>query len=179
MSTRNGDDHDDGRDLDCVRFTMLSEHARIPFRSTLRSVGFDLSSAHTVLVPAKGRKLVFTDLSVALPRGCYGRIAPRSGMAVHHGIDVGAGVVDADYTGNVGVVLFNHGHRDHLVQRGDRIAQLICERVSIPKLRVTNGSFMAPREATDTGRGARGLGRRSRDEGFDTVDSVGGRVHDD
>lgn len=50
-----------------------------------------------------------TDLSLAIPSGTYARVAPRSGLAVKHSIDTGAGVVDEDYRGNIGVVLFNHG----------------------------------------------------------------------
>ena len=65
-----------------------------------------------------------------IPVTCYGRIAPRSGLAWKKHIDVGAGVIDADYRGNVGVVLFNHGEEDLQVKRGDRIAQLILEKIS-------------------------------------------------
>jgi len=60
--------------------------------------------------------------------------APRSGLAAKHFIDVGAGVIDQDYRGNVGVVLFNFGEEDFKVNKGDRIAQLILERIYIPEL---------------------------------------------
>lgn len=63
-----------------------------------------------------------------------GRVAPRSGLAVKHGIDTGAGVIDADYRGNVGVVLFNLGAEDYQVKRGDRVAQLILERIATPDI---------------------------------------------
>ena len=65
-----------------------------------------------VKVPAAGRCVVATDISVAIPDGLYGRIAPRSGLAVKHFIDVGAGVVDPDYRGPLGIVLFNHSTVD-------------------------------------------------------------------
>ena len=65
------------------------------------------------------------------PAGCYGRVAPRSGLAWKKHIDVGAGVIDSDYRGNVGVVLFNHADQDLQVHHGDRIAQLILERIAI------------------------------------------------
>jgi dUTP pyrophosphatase len=64
-----------------------------------------------------------------IPEGSYGRIAPRSGLAVHHSIDVGAGVIDKDFRGNIRVVLFNFGERDFFVKPGDRVAQLILERI--------------------------------------------------
>ena len=73
-----------------------------------------------------------TGISVQFPTGLYAKIAPRSGLALKKFIDVGAGVVDADYRGEVGVVLFNHGDQDFEVKMGDRIAQLILEKISTP-----------------------------------------------
>jgi hypothetical protein len=64
------------------------------------------------VVPARGRAVVKTDLSIAIPPSTYARVAPRSGLAVKHFIDTGAGVVDEDYRGNIGVVLFNHSDVD-------------------------------------------------------------------
>ena len=64
---------------------------------------------------ATGRVLCLTDIQIALPMGCYGRVAARSGLAIKHGIDVGAGVIDADFCGNIGVVLFNHDKVDYKV----------------------------------------------------------------
>lgn len=64
------------------------------------------------VIPAMGKGIVPTDLAIACPPGTYARIAPRSGLAVKHFIDTGAGVVDEDYRGAVGVILFNHGQED-------------------------------------------------------------------
>lgn len=82
-----------------------------------------------------------TDIAIAIPYGFYGRvgiavifiivIAPRSGLAWKSFIDIGAGVIDSDYRGNVGVVTFNHGDKDFQVNKGDRIAQLIIEQISL------------------------------------------------
>jgi deoxyuridine 5'-triphosphate nucleotidohydrolase len=63
-----------------------------------------------------------------------GRIAPRSGLASKHFIDTGAGVIDADYRGQVKVLLFNHSEKDYTIKEGDRIAQLVLERVRVPVL---------------------------------------------
>lgn len=63
-------------------------------------------------IPAHGKSIVPTDISIALPMGTYGRVAPRSGLAVKHFLDVGAGVVDSDYRGPLGVVLFNFSDKD-------------------------------------------------------------------
>lgn len=80
-------------------------------------------------MPARGKVLVDTDISVALPVNTYGRVAPRSGLAAKHSIDTGAGVIDADYRGPLKVLLFNFSDTDFQVAVGERVAQLIVERV--------------------------------------------------
>uniref|UniRef100_A0A183BST3 Deoxyuridine 5'-triphosphate nucleotidohydrolase n=1 Tax=Globodera pallida TaxID=36090 RepID=A0A183BST3_GLOPA len=98
-----------------------------------------------------GKVLVSTGLRVAIPSGHYGRVAPRSGLAVKHSIDVGAGVIDTDYRGELKVLLFNFGETDFQVNEGDRIAQLICERCTRPELTEVGTLEM-------TARGANGFG---------------------
>uniref|UniRef100_A0A7S4IKG9 Deoxyuridine 5'-triphosphate nucleotidohydrolase n=1 Tax=Odontella aurita TaxID=265563 RepID=A0A7S4IKG9_9STRA len=134
-----------------LRVKKLSEHATIPSRGTPLSAGFDLSSAEQVMIPAGGRGIAKTDLAIACPPGTYGRVAPRSGLAVKKGIDVGAGVIDADYRGNVGVVLFNFGKEDFVIEKGDRVAQLILEKVCMHPVEEVE-------ELTETERGAGGFG---------------------
>ena len=114
-------------------------------------IGYDLASAVDIVVPAKGKAIVKTDLAIAIPENTYARIAPRSGLAVKHFIDVGAGVVDYDYRGNVGVVLFNHSDTDFTVQQSDRIAQLILEKISMVPVEEVS-------ELPSTERGAGGFG---------------------
>lgn len=82
-------------------------NATVPTRGSALAAGYDLYSSEDVVIPKRGRKIVQTGIHLAVPVGCYGRVAPRSGLAVKHGIDVGAGVVDADYRGLLGVLLFN------------------------------------------------------------------------
>jgi len=107
--------------------------AIIPTRGSDGSVGYDLYSVVDTVVPCQaGNALVGTGLAVRIPDGCYGRVAPRSGLAVKHCIQVGAGVIDPDYTGEIKVVLFNHGTEDFEIKKGDRIAQLILERCETP-----------------------------------------------
>ena len=74
------------------------------------------------MVPKQGMALIKTGISISIPYEHYARIAPRSGLAWKNFIDVGAGVIDEDYRGEVGVVLFNHSQEDFKVKRGDRIA---------------------------------------------------------
>lgn len=78
--------------------------------------------------------MVRTDIQIELPSGTYGRIASRSSLALTYFINVAGGVIDADYRGNVRVLLFNHSDYDFKIKRGDRIAQLICESVVYPKV---------------------------------------------
>ncbi|NXG89818.1 DUT protein, partial [Stercorarius parasiticus] len=117
-----------------LRFTKLSANASAPSRGSARAAGYDLYSAYDCVIPPMEKAVVKTDIQIALPSGCYGRVAPRSGLAAKHFIDVGAGVIDEDYRGNVGVVLFNFGKETFEVKKGDRIAQLICERICYPEL---------------------------------------------
>lgn len=149
------------------------------------------------MIPAKGKAIVPTDISIAVPEGCYGRVAPRSGLATKHFIDTGAGVIDADYRGPVGVVLFNFSEADFAgqfsfpflllssllslafflffffflsvgfgvsslcfiyssllpftVKVGDRVAQLILEKIETPEV-------VEVADLDDTERGAGGFG---------------------
>ncbi|XP_065880458.1 deoxyuridine 5'-triphosphate nucleotidohydrolase [Euphorbia lathyris] len=129
---QNGVQHASDTPISFFRVKKLSENAVLPSRASPLSAGYDLSSAIETKVPAKGKALVPTDLSIAVPEGTYARIAPRSGLAWKYFIDVGAGVIDADYRGPVGVILFNHYDTEFEVKKGDRIAQLIIERIMTP-----------------------------------------------
>lgn len=129
-----------------------NKNAQIPQRATLGSVGYDLKSVEDVIIPAHGRKLVNTGIKIQVPSGTYGRIAPRSGLANKNGIDIGAGVIDPDYQGEVKVVMFNHDDKDFKINIGDRIAQLIFEKVATPFINVVS-SF-----TQDTSRGSGGFG---------------------
>ncbi|KAI8902070.1 dUTPase-like protein [Globomyces pollinis-pini] len=129
----------------------LSEFAQLPVRGSKGAAGYDLFSAHDGVVPAKGKAIIPTDLSIALPAGTYGRVAPRSGLAVKHFLDVGAGVVDCDYRGPLGVVLFNFSDVDYQIKRGDRIAQLVVEQIATPDI-------VEVQDLDDTARGAGGFG---------------------
>ncbi|XP_002877532.2 deoxyuridine 5'-triphosphate nucleotidohydrolase [Arabidopsis lyrata subsp. lyrata] len=124
--------HGDSSSSPFFKVKKLSEKAVLPTRGSSLSAGYDLSSAVDSKVPARGKALIPTDLSIAVPEGTYARIAPRSGLAWKHSIDVGAGVIDADYRGPVGVILFNHSDVDFEVKFGDRIAQLIIEKIVTP-----------------------------------------------
>ena len=129
----------------------LNTNAQLPVRATSGSAGYDLTSCEDKTIPARGRGLVATGLKIAIPLNTYARIAPRSGLAVKNGIDVGAGVVDSDYRGSVGVVLFNHSDEPFDIKKGDRIAQLILEYIVTP-------SVVELEVLDDTTRGQGGFG---------------------
>lgn len=111
----------------------LSDKATLPTRGSNEAAGLDLYASAPVTVPPHGKALVPTDIAIDIPPGHYGRVAPRSGLAVKNHINVGAGVIDSDYRGHVQVVLFNHSPTEaFVVNPGDRVAQLVLEQISIP-----------------------------------------------
>ena len=134
-----------------LRVVRLSEHARLPKRVDEGAAGYDLVAARHVVIPPWGRACILTDLAMTVPVGTYGRIAPRSGLAVKHGITTGGGVIDRSYTGNVGVILLNLNREPFTVDLGMRIAQLIVERIRLPPVEECW-------ELTDTARGTSGFG---------------------
>lgn len=137
-----------------LRLAMIRPSACLPQRATPGSAGLDLCSAVDTVVGAGAWATIPTGLVIAAPEGCYARVAPRSGLAVRHGICVGAGVVDADYRGEVGVVLFNHGAEPFAVRAGDRIAQLVLERIVMAEPQVV----VDVAELSATRRGGAGFG---------------------
>ncbi|XP_071941697.1 uncharacterized protein [Antedon mediterranea] len=134
-----------------LKFLKCRDGAHAPTRGSAKAAGFDLYSAVDIVIPAKGKNKVDTGIKVALPENCYGRVAPRSGLANKHFIDVGAGVIDQDYRGEIGVILFNFSDVDYQVTKGTRIAQLICERIYMPELEECT-------ELDETVRGSGGYG---------------------
>eukprot|EP00088_Acartia_fossae_P070812 TRINITY_DN9573_c0_g1_i2.p1 TRINITY_DN9573_c0_g1~~TRINITY_DN9573_c0_g1_i2.p1 ORF type:complete len:175 (+),score=55.45 TRINITY_DN9573_c0_g1_i2:2-526(+) len=123
-------------DEDVLQVAKLTEKAIIPTRGSQKAAGYDLYSAYDYQIPPRGKILAKTDIQIKVPHGTYGRVAPRSGLAWKQHIDIGAGVVDEDYRGNVGVVMFNHSEVQVDIKAGDRIAQLVCEKICYPDIKV-------------------------------------------
>lgn len=115
------------------------------------AAGADLHAAESLTLAPGERAAVATALQLELPPGHVGLVWPRSGLALKHGIDTLAGVVDSDYRGEVKVVLVNHGREPFRIQPGDRIAQLLVQRVE----RVT---FVPADALSGTARGTGGFG---------------------
>ena len=110
-----------------VSITKLESKAIVPTRGSTGAAGYDLCTTEFGILKPGERKLFKTGLSMSIPSGMYGRIAPRSGLAYKKGIDVMAGVIDEDYRGEIGVILINLGQEDVNVVVGDKIAQIIFE----------------------------------------------------
>lgn len=112
-----------------IKFNKLNNNAKPPKRANNTDAGADLCSLEKHIIQPLERKLVSTGISMEIPEGYYGRIAPRSGLAVKHGVDTLAGVVDSSYRGEIKVVLYNTDKSNTLfIEEGDRIAQIIIER---------------------------------------------------
>lgn len=134
-----------------IKYVKVLPEAHAPVKASTKAAGYDLKSMFNVIVPAKDTAVVNTGIKIQLPQGCYGRIAPRSGLAVNNFINVGGGVIDEDYRGVIKVILFNHSCRNFEVAAGDRIAQLICEKIYYPDLEEVN-------MLSETDRGEDGFG---------------------
>lgn len=137
------------------------EGLALPAYQTEHAAGLDLVAAVAEQAPltlAPGaRALVPTGLAIALPEGFEGQVRPRSGLALKHGITVlnSPGTIDADYRGEVSVVLINHGGEPFVIRRGERIAQLIISPVTRAQLSVAV-------VLSETTRGAGGYGSTGR-----------------
>lgn len=112
--------------------SLVHHDAVVPKRANPTDAGADLSSVVDVIIPAHKQACIDTGVAVSFPSTCYGRIAPRSGLAFKNSIDVLAGVIDYGYNDTIKVILINHSDNDFKVSKGDRIAQLIIEMIYIP-----------------------------------------------
>ncbi len=137
--------------LTALRFKQLDPRAVLPARGSALAAGLDVCSIEAVAIPPKQRATVRTGLAVAIPPGFYGRVAPRSGLAVKNGLDVLAGVIDSDYRGEICCVLYNTGDEVIALPAGSKICQLIIEKIATPTAAWAD-------ELTETARGAGGFG---------------------
>jgi dUTP pyrophosphatase len=112
-----------------LKVVKYDSSAALPRRAHSEDAGWDLSSVENLVIPDGAWSLVDTGLGISVPPGTYGRVAPRSGMSMR-GIMVNAGVIDRSYTGRVKVLLHNLSPDPITISKGDRIAQLILERIS-------------------------------------------------
>jgi dUTP pyrophosphatase len=136
-----------------IPIRMLSSRASLPKAQTKGSAGFDLSASEAVTLQPGRVALVPTGLAVAIPEGYEGQVRPRSGLALRHAIGVlnAPGTIDADYRGEVQVLLFNFGAEPFEIEAGARIAQLVIQRV-------VGARFVVQETLDETDRGEGGFG---------------------
>ena len=110
------------------------EEIPLPRYMTAAAAGMDVFAAvaDDVTIAPGGRSLVPTGIAIALPEGFEAQIRPRSGLAIRHGVTLlnAPGTIDADYRGEIKIILVNHGEESFTVRRGDRIAQMVIHRVA-------------------------------------------------
>ena len=134
---------------------LVGSGGALPEYGSQGAAGADLRASEAVVIAPGGRAAVPTGVRLEIPPGHAGLVWPRSGLAVRHGIDTLAGVIDSDYRGEVRVVLVNHGQQPFTIEPGDRIAQLLVQRVE----RV---DFRAAPAVAETDRGSGGFGSTGR-----------------
>ena len=115
-----------------LNFKKLDDRATLPSRGSPHSAGLDLYSIEDLDIEPKQRLLARTGLAVAIPEHHYGRIAPRSGLAMRSGLDILSGVIDADYRGEIGCLLYNTGEDRINLPAQSKICQLIIEKIIMP-----------------------------------------------
>ena len=137
---------------DKLYIKLINNNTNIPIRGTCNSAGLDLFSNENGFINPLSRVMISTGIIVKIPTGYYGRIAPRSGLALKNGIDVLAGVIDSDYRGEIKVILYNTDKDNRYeYKKDDKIAQLIIEKYYDFEINVVN-------ELEDTERGICGFG---------------------
>ena len=140
-----------------IRRLAHGEGLALPAYESEHAAGMDLRAAEDAILPPGGRALVATGFAIALPDGFEAQVRPRSGLAVKHGVTLlnSPGTIDADYRGEIKVMLINHGREAFAVKRGDRIAQMVVAPV-------TRVVFKETAELSGTARGQGGFGSTGR-----------------
>ena len=134
-----------------ISYKPLSNKAITPSKSTKGSAAFDIYASSHQIIPPNARLAIKTDISLAIPFGYYGRIAARSGLTIKNNIDIGAGVIDSDYRGEIKPILINNSTKPFQISQHDRIAQIIIEQCA-------DVTFQQVEELTETQRGTKGFG---------------------
>lgn len=112
-----------------LKILRMTKTCKLPVKGTRSQAGLTLFSDEEVKIPKKSKKLISTGIKMKIPIHHYGRIAPLTNLSENHFLDIGAGVVDSDYRGEVKVLLFNFSNEDFLIKKGDCVAQIIFEKI--------------------------------------------------
>ena len=134
-----------------IKIKKLNPEGRTPTRAKNSDAGYDLYSTVDLPITPTARELIPIGIAIEIPEGYYGRIAPRSGLAVRAGVDILAGVVDSGYRDEIKVVIINLGQGLVSISKGDRVAQLIIEKCH-------DADWEEVEELSDSDRGEGGFG---------------------
>jgi len=140
-----------------LKVKKLHHNAQLPKRQLSEDAGYDIYSPESITIPARRKCIVSTGIAIQLPECqipdhiyCF-KIISRSGLSVRNNIEIGAGLIDKSYIGEIKVILYNHSDKDHKINIGDRIAQGIIITAAIPKV-------IEVQELLNTDRGTNGFG---------------------
>ncbi len=138
-----------------IKVKKIREDAKMPSYAHPGDAGMDLYSIESYIIPPHEKKIVQTGISMEIPEGYFGSIRDRSGLAAKYGIHALGGVIDSGYRGEIGVILINLGKERFEIKKGDKIAQLLIQKIESPKiLEVT--------DLSETSRGVGGFGSTGR-----------------
>lgn len=137
-----------------VKIKLLNNNARVPEKKTEHASGFDLFSCEETILKAKSFKAISTGISIEMPFFIEAQIRPRSGLALNNGITVlnSPGTIDADYRGEIKVILINHSDNDFKIEIGTRIAQIVFTKI------IDSVDFKLTDELNESNRGDGGFG---------------------
>lgn len=138
-----------------VKFFKLDKEAQIPKFASEGAAGFDFHALHTCKIPAKSSEFIATGLCVELPSGYELQVRSRSGLALKHNVIVlnSPGTIDSDYRGEIKIILMNFSTSEFIVNKGDRIAQGVVNK--LPKVEIIESNLDS---ISSTKRGASGFG---------------------
>jgi dUTP pyrophosphatase len=119
-----------------LQVKLLDKEAKPPARATKASAGYDIFALECGSILPRSKHTIRTGIAIRLQEGTYARIASKSGLSAKKSIEVGAGVIDADYRGEILVILYNHSDKPFSYNKQDKVAQLIVEKYYSPEVEI-------------------------------------------
>ncbi|MCB9802827.1 dUTP diphosphatase [Candidatus Nomurabacteria bacterium] len=133
-----------------IKVKKLKEQAVLPQMMRQGDAAFDLSSCENFLLKSNETKIISTGLALEIPENYVGNIRDRSGLAAKHGLHTLAGIIDSNYRGEIGVVMVNLSKEDYQIKIGDRVAQMLIQKIEVV-------DFEEVQELSETNRGENGF----------------------
>ena len=152
LSISDNDDDQDTLAPGIIKAKKLNSNATIPYKSSKNAAGYDLTSTSTVEIPPGSLKTIWIRIAVQIPNGYFGQIVIRSGIAMRGSLTILGGVIDSDYTGDIGCMVFNLGSAPVIIESNERFAQLVIIKIHEGNQLIETDNF------TRTTRGGQGFG---------------------